>query len=77
MLAPILEGGCILESVADTLICNDLHINVLFGNNVTLSVELVDFSLSAVGNENGEISKVVEVVVDRLDSERAHTGNDH
>ena len=72
-----LEGGCILESVAGALVCDDLEVYHLFGDDVAVLVELVYSALHSVRNKYGEISEIIEVVVYRLDSERAHAGDYH
>ena len=72
-----LERGGVLEAVAGTLVGNDLKVNYLFRGDVSVSVKLVYLSLCAVRDKYGEISKIVEMVVYRLDAERAHAGDDH
>lgn len=71
------ECSCILEAVAGALVGNDLEVNYLFGGDVAVFVELVDLTLRSVGNKHGKVSEVVEVVIYRFDSERAHARDYH
>ena len=72
-----LEGGGVAEAVADALVGDHLEIHhaALLGGAVPL--ELVDGALDAVGDEHGEVTEVVDVVVDGTDAQGAHGGDDH
>ena len=73
----LLECGCVVESVTDTLVGRNLE-----GNEVVLllcSVEegnLLGIHLT-VGKEEGKMTEVVEVVIDCGNTERSHGRNDH
>jgi len=68
----LLHRRCVVESVANTLVCNDLECNevVIFLRSVGES-HLLGEHLS-VRDEDGEMAEVVKVVVDCGNTQRAH-----
>ena len=68
-----LERICKIISVADTLVCNDLHINYTAGYHLTVIINDVLSSSLTVSDKHGKITKIVYVVVYRLYTERTHT----
>ena len=74
---PHFKCGGVLESVTGSFVGNDLHVNYALNISVAVSVYLNDLSLCSVGNENREVAKVIDMVVDRLNAKRAHAGDNH
>ena len=68
----LLEGGCVVESVTDTLVGGYLKGDemVIFLRTIGES-NLLCIHLS-VGKEKGKMTKVVEVMIDSGDTERSH-----
>ena len=66
------ESRGVIISVADTLVGHYLEIYVLFLVHNSVAVKLVSAALFAVSEEYGQVAEIVNMVVDRLDTERAH-----
>ena len=67
----------IIMTVADTLVRDQLEINVLFLLHLAAAVDLVLYILGAKGDEHGQSAEVIDVVVDGPDAQGAQVGDDH
>ena len=71
------EGGGEVEAVADALIGDDLEVHHTALLQGTVALLAIGGTLDAVGDEDGEVTEVIDMVIDGLDPQRAHGGNDH
>ena len=67
-----LEGGGIVEAVADALVRHGGDVDVLFLGHGAVGVQLVLPILGAEGQKHGDVPEVVQVVVDGRDAQGAH-----
>lgn len=64
----VLEGGGVIIAVANALVGDHLDVDDLLAAHVALLIHRYDTTLRAVGNEQGKIAEIVDVVINRLDA---------
>ena len=76
-IAPRLEGLRVVVPVHGALVQGELAVDVLFVDHIAVAVQLVDVVLRAEGDEDRQRAEIVDMVVDRLDPQRAQIRDDH
>ena len=64
-----LEGGRIVISVTNTLISNNLQGDEMMTLASSVTFDRIGTKYATIGDKYGQISKIVEMVIDRRDAE--------
>ena len=72
----MLEEGGVVEAVADALVQDEFHIDVLALDDASILLHFDGTALAAKCTEGREITEVVQVVVDGGDAQTAHGGQE-
>ena len=70
--AEILEEGCVVITVHDTLVQHELHIDVLLLGNGAVVLNFVGAALAAEGTKDGQVTEVIQMVINGADAQTAH-----
>ena len=72
-----LEGGRIVISVTNTLVGNDLQGDEMMTLASSVALDRIGTKYATVGDKDGQIAKIIEMVIDRRDAELSNRGYDH
>ena len=72
-----LECGGVVVAVANTLVTDNLEGDEVMALTRAVTLDRVGGKYATVGDEDRECTEVIEVMIDRRDTERAHRGDDH